>query len=169
MCSGCSGDYAGGFESDDSEEPASDSGAAISPPVGGLKGFEADTDTGAGPNSESNVGSKTEGGEICDILVSGTRIIEIRTVLASSCCANELQEGRASEMAAARKHSSMTSAKHYQTREGGAKISTNRMQISGVPRVTGSAGDVCTNKAKKWFEWGRRAIGKLSAGDSRAS
>jgi hypothetical protein len=181
MCSGCSGDYSDGFDFDDSEDLEADSvgTAGLAWLCGerdtdlefhfkeGLRGFEAST--GAGLNLESKAESSADAGEKCEILVSGTQIIEIRMIPANSHYVSELRRVQASEMAAARKQSDAASAKYYQTCKGSAKTTTNRVQVSGALRVAGCAAGECKHQFAKSFEWARRTFGKLRAGNFRWS
>src|SRR5579862_4389695 len=87
MCSGCSGDYAGGFDSDDSDEPIGAGDSALS------AGFSGTTDAGLGASDWGEAGgAEPKGGEpaglevpeaaweACEILVTDTQIIEIRVI-----------------------------------------------------------------------------------------
>jgi len=133
MCSGCSGDYAGGFDSDDRDEAMAN--AADSVHFGGLPGTsdrnldeknfgEKDLDEADGAE-----GSGLDGGERpeddlqgCEILVTETQIIEIRVISAVSQAGNQPGKTRAASVSRTPgKHSAAKSAKYYQTRRNGGK------------------------------------------------
>lgn len=126
MCSGCSGDYAGGFDSDDSDEPVGDS--ADSALLAGLSGT-GDTGLGQRAWSEASGEGRRDGGpsglespaaawEDCEILVTATQIVEIRVIAANSqgnSAKDHLGKMRA-EAHPRDKQSPAESAKYYQTR-----------------------------------------------------
>jgi hypothetical protein len=134
MCSGCSGSYPSDF--DDSDDLTVESGGAneleerfCEADAGrrfrgkeGAANFEADataqlrSETGNWPGRDAE-----EGVEHCEILVSATRIIEIRIVDAKRRYICSLEGKRASEISARDNRSAGLSAKYYQTlRSAGA-------------------------------------------------
>jgi hypothetical protein len=106
MCSGCSGDYDGEF--DDDGEPAADSvsGDHLAWNCGEAQGdgnwlgrapghsFEAKASSEKTSQSASLSGSGDESaGEFCEILVSATRIIEIRVITPNPEGIKEFRKG----------------------------------------------------------------------------
>jgi hypothetical protein len=168
MCSGCAGDYAGGFDdpaegSADSDhprwltwnwrEPDEQGGQRKS---GQTRAFEAESPQpedwrsaiAPGPKDESAAG-------VCEILVSETRIIEIRMIAANDC--------EPMEWAAAGQHSSVASAKHYQTRRADTESTRNH---AGIPCHRGISGFVGAEFGK-WNRWARKAFTRSRDRDSR--
>jgi hypothetical protein len=102
MCSGCSGDYAGGFEElgDPVNKASSSDGPAgwDRPKEDGnrrsaetVRGFE--DSTSASPQRSNLLGPIRENGaESCEILVSATQILEIRVFGVNSASMRELLE-----------------------------------------------------------------------------
>jgi hypothetical protein len=118
MCSGCSGDYAGDF--DDSGEPAGEGAGGVIPRSWGELNALQSRDLPA-PSGDGS-------GEICEILVSAARIVEIRVIEAHSAEAGKIGRTEAGEMRAAAEHSTAASAKYYRTRRGGAGCAGDRVQ-----------------------------------------
>lgn len=169
MCSGCSGDYAGDFE--DPDEVPDDSG-------GGRRAWgrgepEADEDRlrtqgassfEARPNAEldsqlaSSPGSKDESaGEIYEIMVSATRIVEIRIIRANSGEIKEFRDAKAAEVPAGHKHSQASSAKYYRTRGGCTEGASDGVEMSCCRQVAVTA----AGQFKRWGRWARKAMAKL--------
>ncbi len=179
MCSGCSGDYAGGFDSDDPDDPMADGGdGAASTSFRGT----SETDLGETDLAEGT-GGGTAGGtaglevpedasENCEILVSGTHIVEIRVI-----SANSRGQGRSSDRSSDRsgdqsgdrfwnrrealpphapgKHSSEASAKYYQTRRGAEKT---RGDAAHSLRISRSFAGACKAKLNGWLQQTRRLV-----------
>lgn len=165
MCSGCSGDWAGDFE--DSDEPTHDSGG--DPPArynGRSKGdrnplvrrdFEPPTcwqrDSRLG-NSPVADGEVSEG--IFEIMVSATRIVEIRVIPTNPGEVFEFSKGQAAGKLATHKHSEAASAKYYQTFAGITGVACDRAE---VPIFRGFAARAA-GEFGKWVRWMRSASGK---------
>jgi hypothetical protein len=164
MCSGCSGDYAGGFDFDDPDDPIAGAGdGAFSARLRGT----SETDLGETDLGEKDLAEGTGGGlagwevpedglESCEILVTGTHIVEIRVI-----SANSQGKGRSWRMRSAlapqgpSKHSSGASAKYYQTRQGGEKT---RGCAPRFLRVSRSFAGACKAKLKGWLQETRRLV-----------
>lgn len=150
MCSGCSGDYAGGFDSDDFDEAIA--GARDSVSFAGFHGT-SEEDLG-GKNLDQNdldEAHSAEGGrpaglelpedamEACEILVTGTHIVEVRVIWANSQ-ARDQQEDWQWRMRAALslltpgKHSTAKSAKYYRTCLAAEKASGYATGSPGISR-----------------------------------
>jgi len=176
MCSGCSGDYAGEF--DDAGEPAADwekpnalagncgesDGQESQRKPDKTRAFEAESPLpedwrsaiAPGPKDESAAG-------VCEILVSETRIIEIRMIAANDCELKELAGAGVGEMPPALQHSTTASAKYYQTRQAGAENRSNR---AGMPCYRGIFGFVAV-EFSNWTQWARKAFATPRARSSR--
>ena len=177
MCSGCSGDYAGGFDFDDSQDPIADTGdGAFSASLRGTRETglgetdpgEADLaeGTGGGPAS---VEVPEDGLESCEILVTGTHIVEIRVISANSQGKDRLWKMRSALAPhAPSKHSSAASAKYYQTRQGSEKT---RGYATRSLRISRSFAGACKAKFKGWLQetrrLARRCTGNLFDGGVR--
>jgi hypothetical protein len=169
MCSGCSGDYAGGFDFDDPDDPIAGAGdCAASASFRGTSDMHlGETDLSETDLGETDLAEGTDGGpagwevpeeslESCEILVTGTHIVEIRVI-----SANSQGKGRSRRMRAAlaphapSKHSSGASAKYYQTRQGGE-------ETRGYPtrslRASRSIAGACKAKLKGWLQETRRRL-----------
>jgi len=129
VCSGCSGDYAGDFE--DSGELGADSGGSDCPlgtggqrepqenrpSTEGARRFEDSADSECDSRWASLPGeSGGSAGEICEIMVSATRIVEMRVITANCREREESSDAGAAEASGANKRSKAESAKYYQTR-----------------------------------------------------
>jgi hypothetical protein len=104
MCSGCSGDYAGGFEelgdpinkASSSDGPAGwdrpkEDGNRLSAET--VRGFEDSPSAQWSPLGTNLLGPIRENGaESCEILVSATQIVEIRVFGVNSASMRELLE-----------------------------------------------------------------------------
>ncbi len=182
MCSGCAGDYAGGFDSDDpdSEDPddpiASAGDGATFASFGGTSETElGETVLGETVLGETDLAQGMGGGragleapddssEICEILVTGTHIVEIRVI-----SANWRGQGRSNERSSERfwntraalaprvpsKHSSGASAKYYQTRQDSEKT---RGYAAYSLRISRSLAGVCKAKLNGWLQQTRRLL-----------
>lgn len=171
MCSGCSGNYAGDF--DDSFEPTADSDGlqrawACGEPEAnenrsrteGAGRFEADSNSEWDSRLASPAGSKGESArEICEIMVSATRIVEIRVIGANVEEIQEFRDAKAAEMPAAHKHSKAASAKYYQTRGGCAEGASDHVQVPCYRRVAASV----AGQLKSCGRWARKALESLRA------
>lgn len=167
MCSGCSGDYAGGFDSDDPHDPIADAGDGVF-----SASFRGTSDTDLGENDLSEKGSGetdlaqgTGGGaagwealedasEICEILVTGTHIVEIRVIAANlrGLGGSSDRSGKMGATPAPRapgKHSSGASAKYYQTRQGSEKTLAYATGSLPISRTFAGA---CKAKVNGWFQ-----------------
>jgi len=170
VCSGCSGDYAGDFE--DSGEPTHDSGGDQLAWYDGrsegkrnplaTRDFEPpaywrrDPRLGSSPIGDGEIG---EG--IVEIMVSATRIVEIRVISANPEEFLEFSKGQATGKLAATKHSEAGSAKYYRT----------------FAEITGAAGDRpevaifrgfaarAAGKFREWTRWMRNRSGKPRSGE----
>jgi hypothetical protein len=175
MCSGCAGDYAGGF--DDSAEAGADSDHPGWPAWNwrepGEQGttrnsektraFEAESPVGGDRRSSIAPRTKDEkASEVWEILVSGKRIIEIRMIEGND---RELIELAAAAAGGAPpgQHSSAASAKYYQTRRAGTESTRN---YTGMPCYRGISGFVGV-ELSKWVRWARKAFATSRARDSR--
>lgn len=163
MCSGCSGDYAGDFE--DSGEPTDgsegDQPAWTSGRLEGnadaleRRGFEPPVHRQEDPQSEtSRASSPARGEEICEIVVSATRIVEIRVITGNPEEAFEFSNGKGAGKQAADKHSEAVSAKYYQTRAAIPEVVGDRVE---VPISCGVAACV-VGEFRKWSCWARNAV-----------
>ena len=171
MCSGCSGDYAGGFDSDDPDDPMADAGDnAASTSFRGT----SETDLGETDSTEGTGGGTAglevpeDASEDCEILVSDTHIVEIRVI-----SANSLGQGRSRDPSSDRssdrlwntrealpphapsKHSSEASAKYYQTRQGSEK---GRGYAAHSLRISRSFAGACKAKLNGWLQQTRRLV-----------
>lgn len=169
MCSGCAGDYAGGFDSDDpdSDDPEDPIVGATSASfrgtsdkdLGGNDLGETDLAQGMGGGT-AGLGVPEDASEICEILVTSTHILEIRVI-----SANWQGQGRSNDRLgkmpaalpphAASKHSSGASAKYYQTRQGSEKTRGCPAHSLGISR---SFAGVCKAKLNEWFRETRRLL-----------
>jgi hypothetical protein len=193
VCSGCSGDYAGDFE--DSDEMAGDSAdrqgtwAQGHPETNenrwrtqGAGSFEARPSAESDSQFANPEGSKGQSaGEIYEIMVSGTRIVEIRIVEANfgaQCGANyraihDLRDAKAAELPARHKDSKAGSAKYYQTRGVPAEGASDGVQGFCCGRIAvmaaGQVNDGADGRAKRWGRWARNAMRKLCSKNRCAS
>lgn len=169
MCSGCSGDYAGGFDSDDPDDLIADAeDRATSASFRGTGDTHlGETGLGERDFGETDLAEGTDGGpaglevpedalESCEILVTGTHIVEIRVIPA-----NSQGKGRSWRMRSAlaphapSKHSSGASAKYYQTRHGSEKT---RGYATRSLRISPSFAGACKAKLKGWLQETRRLV-----------
>lgn len=155
MCSGCSGDYAGGFEFDDPSDPTAVSADEVS-----------STSLGAAPDMEASdcreqaargFELREDSAENFEILVSGTQIIEIR-VIPANFQANQLPR-RALKSHTPSKHSRGASAKYYPTRDGSDQ---NRGRAAASLHISRSVARVCKAGFKEWLEKTRRLIRSMA-------
>lgn len=156
MCSGCSGDYAGGFEFDDPDDPTANSVDDVS-----------STSFGAAPDIEArncaeraarSFELRNDGAENFEILVSATQIVEIRMIPAN-VQANQLPR-RAPESHTPSKHSRGASAKYYQTRQGSETNCWCAVRCLRIPRAVAR---VCKSGFKEWLKKTRRMIRQSTA------
>ena len=176
MCSGCSGDYAGEF--DDASELAADSekpnslagncgeseGEESQRKPNKTRAFEAESPLGGDRQSAVAPGTKDEkASEVCEILVSGTRIIEIRLIEGNDCELMELAAAAAGGTPPALQHSTTASAKYYQTRRADTESTSNRTGMACHRSISGFVGV----EFGKWTRWARKAFARFHARDSR--
>ena len=173
MCSGCSGDYTGDFE--DCGEPTVERRGGSLPRswdetelhakrLGrqGRGGFEADSNSQSNSQPGDLRGWNGAGAEeSCEILVSATRIVEIRVIEAKSAYAGEIRGRReAAEVRTAGNHSTTASAKYYQTRRGKAENAGDGVQsgsCDGVAARIGRAFESCS----RWARGVRKRLGNF--------
>jgi hypothetical protein len=136
MCSGCGGDYySNGFDDDD------ESGLSAEPPT---HSCEADAgrnfrgrDFEAGSTAESGCSPRDEDVENCEILVSATRIIEIRFFDSNPRQIFSLSGEQVLESRASGDHCEARSAKYYQTRNSAARSPRKSAQVFDFHRDSG--------------------------------
>src|SRR5690349_16624309 len=133
MCSGCSGEYAGGF--DDPGERAADGDGANSlawnwgepdkqgsqPPSEETRGFEPKMPSRGERHAIARGSSGESSPDVWEILVSGTQILEIRVIAANGCELKELRGAGTNAKPPACQQSASVSAKYYKTRLARAK------------------------------------------------
>lgn len=166
MCSGCSGDYAGDFE-DSGESPGvsergDDAGwklEADGPRLDAAQPgrFEVDADSEGNsrrarflpgcPNSSA--------GDICDILVSATRIVEIRVITAKHGAVHGVVCAEDSDTPEAAKLSRGPVPNIIGRPSAGRKDKVDRAQVWCFRRLTAAAAD----EFDRWMRWARRAFG----------
>ncbi len=168
MCSACSGDYAGGFDFDDPDDPIAGAGdGAFSASLRGT----SETDLGEADSGEPDLAEGTDGGpaglevredglESCEILVTGTHIVEIRVISANSQGKDRLRKMPATLAPhAPSKHSSGASANYYQTRQGSEKT---RGYATRSLRLSRSFAGACKAKLKGWLQETRRLVRRFA-------
>ena len=126
----------------------------------GADSFES-TANREGNSQSSHLPGSSAGstGEIWEIIVSATRIVEIRIMSANCGQINESRAADATDGAPAPEHSTAARANYYQTRGGGTEIASDRAE---VPHRRGVGGFIA-DAFKKWSRWGRKAVGKSRA------
>ena len=171
MCSACSGDYAGDFENYSEPEDALGGGqpswACGEPQANenrfrteGAGSFEANANSEWEARSASPPGAKGESaGEIYEIMVSATRIVEIRVIGANSEEIKEFRDAQTGEMPATYKHSKAASAKYYQTRRGCAQRASDRVQVACCRWVVVAV----AGRFKRCGRWVHKALENLRA------
>ena len=172
VCSGCSGDYAGDFE--DSGELGADSGGSDCPlgtggqrepqenrpSTEGARRFEDSADSECDSRWASLPGeSGGSAGEICEIMVSAMRIVEMRVITANCREREESSDAGAAEASGANKRSKAESAKYYQTRGGDPGRPRDHAQMARCRWVAASA----AGAFKRGGRWVRKAFGILRA------
>jgi hypothetical protein len=179
MCSGCSGDYAGGF--DDTGEPNAGSGEVNwqtrkcgEPDEPGsqqspekTRAFE-DNPPGRREWQSATVPplSDQHAGDVCEILVSGTRIIEIRMIEMNGGGLDEVAHLASAQGTPLRQHSAEASAKYYQTRRPGGEGGSDRTQPLFCRAFSrGAAGFIGVN-FNRWLRRARKAFGARRAKNS---
>lgn len=159
MCSGCSGNYAGDFDFEDSGESRGvEGGGELAAWICG-RPEKAGTRLSAGGAGrfEVEAGSESEtAAENYVVLVSATQIIEIRMIAAKCTEISDFGGSEAAKEATVRKHSTAESAKYYQTQPKGAGSSSYAPQVSRFHRIAVRA----AAEFKRWVRWARRALGK---------
>jgi hypothetical protein len=114
MCSGCAGDYSSGFDDDDVESglPAESPKYSCEAHAGrNLCGRDFEV----GSTADSGCSPKDEDAENCEILVSATRIVEIRFFDGNPRQIFGLSGEQALESRSGGDHCEARSAKYYQT------------------------------------------------------
>lgn len=172
MCSGCGGDYEGDFE--DSAEPAFDPGEgnygawisdrpptnATRPVVDAAGSFEVTADPEGNSTPASCAGWTSEtAGEIWEILVSATRIVELRVVTADVAGADidKLPRTKVTAMPIAGQQSRAALSKYYQTRTADPGGGDQRDQVR---RSRWLAVDVLSG-LKRLLQRARRVFGTI--------
>src|SRR5579883_3245304 len=123
MCSGCAGDYSGGFDSDENDEFAADGGEER---VGGRwlntggagGGSDDGMGTDAGGRIEQDPSRGAEPDRIADdyeVLVSGTQIVELRIISVSFPQGSGPESRQGLGRATTGKQSRASTAKYYPT------------------------------------------------------
>ncbi len=161
MCSGCSGNYDSDFE--DSEATA-DPGAAPGTPWISNRLEAHRKPPGAGDTgrfegmrglAHVRVPPVESTAETCEILVSATRIIEVRVVTTNFGPFDELTGTMVAAMAVAREQSKTLLAKYYQTCEIDPQGRHHRAQLGNSHRPAADAAGL----RKRWLRWMRSAFG----------
>jgi hypothetical protein len=171
VCSGCSGDYSGDFEDPGEPNDDPDNGdqkfARAPWACGGPEG-NGNTLDGRGceaPACEAGkpqlatppaAGNGSSGEEIYEIMVSATRIVEIRVITANSHQISELREGQPGANVRADQRSRAASAKYYQTRCEVAEDSGDRVEA----RIFSGFAAYVLGTFKKWSRWASNVGGK---------
>jgi hypothetical protein len=115
-------------------------------------GFEVQADP---QSARLPAGSRyASGGDICEILVGATQIVEIRIVTAKCGQIQELP-GIEAETPAGRKHSRPGSAKYYRTRGTRAECRAGGLQASFSQGIAAPV----AGKLRKWVRWAMRNVG----------
>ena len=164
MCSGCSGDYAGepAPDLDDDDRLAWNCRASREqgnqPSARKTPAFEGET-TNQYPHGESVAwpGDQSATG-FCEILVSGTRIMEIRVIEADGGEIEQLPTIKAAERPAALRHSTAGSAKYYRTRPTDP-VSGN----VGLRGLRSPWAAIATGEFRRWLRWARKGLGTSPA------
>ena len=165
VCSGCSGEYAGGF--DDPGERAADGDGANSligncgepdgqrsqPPSEKTRGFETKMRRGNGQAIARGLSDESVA-DVWEILVSGTQIVEIRMIAANDCELKELRGVGACARRPARQQSTTASAKYYEARRARAKDSGDRVQTAWYRGIGGAV----AAELNRWLQWARQSL-----------
>lgn len=175
MCSGCSGDYTGDFEgsgeeTDDravsNESPSTKTWPGANRHALERYDFEPPAHREENSQLESSPRAENAGGEeICEIVVSATRIVEIRVITANPEEVFEFSNRKGAGKQAADKHSEAASAKYYQTRAAIPEVVGDRIE---VPISCGVAACV-VGEFRKWSCWARNAVRKAYSGEFHRS
>ena len=160
MCSGCSGSYAGEF--DDPGEASANAEEAKSPASASPGGDEQrseveEANLPAGGDDQPATARRCQdesGAEVWEVLVSETRIIEIRTVAARDCELKEWAGTGAKKRSAAGQQSTAASAKYYQTRRQRAKNGGDRVEMAS----SGGIGCLLAAEFNRWRQWARKRL-----------
>jgi hypothetical protein len=136
MCSGCAGDYSSGFDDDDVESGLSAESPKHSCEADAGRNFRR-RDFEAGSAAESGCSPRDEGAENCEILVSTTRIIEIRFFDSNPRQICSLGGGQVLESRSGGEHYEARSAKYYQTPHSAARSPRKSAQVSDLHRDSG--------------------------------
>ena len=136
MCSGCPGDYTGGFEDADDSNDGSESWglAARSRPVDdGARDFTRVNDVL--PAGVASTGISKETARHCwEVLVTDTCIVEVHRFGAARAEERQQAPGKMAEMAEVRNQSEPRSAKYYRTRGGRAEAMSHGQAVSCAGR-----------------------------------
>ena len=155
MCSGCSGEYDGGFDFDEPEDEPTDSRETS---------LERTARNGAARRPESAGGGRgSEVAEDYEILVTATRIIEIRTLCAADFSRADALDVDSFAVPAPGSELRQTprGSKHYPTRAGHTKGSGNGRALAIPAQAIGEAASAQPRKLRKWLARARQAIFRL--------
>jgi hypothetical protein len=136
MCSGCAGDYFNGFDDDDLESGLSGESPKRSCEADAGRNFRR-RDCEAGSAAESGCTPRDEDAESCDILVSATRIVEIRFFESNPRKICSLSGEQVLESRSSAGHYEARSAKYYQTRHSAARSLRKRAQVFNFHSYSG--------------------------------
>jgi hypothetical protein len=170
MCSGCSGDYAGEFDDpgeptpdlDEDDRLARNCGACREqgnqPSTRNKRAFEGGTTNRYAQGESVAWPDDQSAADFCEILVSGTRIREIRVIEADGGEIEQLAAIKAAERPEALRHSTAGSAKYYRTRPTNPEGGGGGLRGSRSPWAA-----IATGEFRRWLRWARKALGTSSA------
>ena len=176
MCSGCSGDYAGDFE--DAGEPGADSGEVnwetwnCGEPdqcrsqrnSEKARAFEGDpSPRGEWQSATAPRVNDQHAADACEILVSGTRIIEIRMIEANNGELKRMDNIGTANGPRGRHHSAEARAKYYQTRREGGEKSSNHARRAFFPGFSRAMAGIIGFNFNRWLCRAREAFGTRRA------
>jgi hypothetical protein len=136
MCSGCAGDYSSGYDDDDAELGLSAESRKHSYEADAGRNFRG-RDFEAGSTAESGGGPRDEDVENCEILVSATRIVEIRFFDSNPRQIFSLSGEQVLESRSSGDHCEARSAKYYQTPRSAARSPRKSAQVFDFHRDFG--------------------------------
>jgi hypothetical protein len=125
MCSGCAGDYFSGFDDDDIESSLSAERSCEADACRNYRGMDFEASSAA----ESVCSPRDEGVENCEILVSATRIVEIRFFDNNLRQIFGLSGEQVLESHSSGDHCDPGSAKYYQTPRSAARSPRKSVQV----------------------------------------
>jgi hypothetical protein len=177
MCSGCAGEYAGGF--DDPGECAADGDGANSltwncgepdqqrsqPPAEETRGFEPKVTSRGDRHAIARASSDESSSDVWEILVTGTHIVEIRIIAANGCELKELRGAGADAQPRACQQSASVSAKYYKTRWARAKNVGDLVQTVCCHWI----GGVVAAELRKWLQLCAKRLGNITREEFRVS